>query len=83
MDDIYTTLTRVMADVFDDDDVVAKPELTAKDVPGWDSMAHVRLILQVERTFGVKFTATEISSFKTVGDLARSIAAKTGKLAAQ
>jgi acyl carrier protein len=68
-----------MVDVFDDDDIVAKPELTAKDVPGWDSMAHVRLLLQVEREFGVKFTASEIASFKTVGDLARSIADKTAR----
>ena len=79
MESIYGTLTNVMVDVFDDDDIVARPDLTAKDVSGWDSLAHVRLILQVERAFAVKFTATEISSFKTVGDLARSIAAKTGR----
>jgi len=37
-------------------------------------------MVQVERTFSVKFTASEISAFKSVGDLARSIAAKTGRL---
>ena len=79
MEGIYGALTNVMVDVVDDVDIVARPELTAKDVVGWDSLAHVRLILQVERAFAVKFTATEISSFKTVGDLARSIAVKTGQ----
>jgi acyl carrier protein len=79
MDQIYEALTDILVDNFDDDEIVATPELTAGDVSGWDSLAHVRLMLQVEREFGIKFTATEISSFKCVGDLARSIAAKTGR----
>jgi acyl carrier protein len=65
-----------MVDVFDDDDLVAKPELSARDVDGWDSLAHVRFMLAVEREFGVKFTAGEISSFKTVGDLVAAIEAR-------
>jgi len=78
MENIYKTLTAIMIDVFDDDDIVATEGLTAAQVNGWDSLAHVRLMIQVERAFKVKFTASEINSFKTVGDLARSIAAKTG-----
>jgi acyl carrier protein len=78
MEHIYEALTDILVDNFDDDEIVATPELTAADVSGWDSLAHVRLMLQVEREFGIKFTATEISSFKSVGDLARAIAAKTG-----
>ena len=72
----FDRLTGVMVDVFDDDDLVAKPELSARDVDGWDSLAHVRFMLAVEREFGVKFTAGEISSFKTVGDLAAAIEAR-------
>ena len=41
----------------------------ADDVDGWDSLAHVRLMLTVERSFGVKFTAAEIGRMKNVGDL--------------
>jgi len=78
MENIYKTLTAIMIDVFDDDDIVATEGLTAAQVNGWDSLAHVRLMIQVERAFKVKFTASEINSFKTVGDLARSIAVKTG-----
>jgi acyl carrier protein len=79
MESIYNGLTGIMVDVFDDDDVVATDGLTADQVHGWDSLAHVRLMVQVERTFSVKFTASEISAFKSVGDLARSIAIKTGR----
>jgi acyl carrier protein len=79
MKSIYDRLTEIMIDIFDDDDIVATENLTADKVSGWDSLAHVRLMIQVERAFAVKFTASEINSFKSVGDLARSIAAKTGR----
>lgn len=73
---VYDRLTAVLRDMFDDDDLVATPELKAGDVDGWDSLAHVRLMLAVEREFAIKFKAAEINSFKNVGDLADSIAAK-------
>jgi acyl carrier protein len=68
-DPILTRLTSIFREVFDDDDLVLKPELTANDVDGWDSLAHIRLILSVQKAFGVKFSAVEMSRLKNVGDL--------------
>ena len=77
--EIYGELTRIMRDFFDDDDIVATSELTADEVDGWDSLAHIRLMLTMEREFKVKFTAAEVSSFKNVGDLADALARKTSR----
>jgi acyl carrier protein len=71
--EIYSRLTDVFHDVFDDDTITVTPELTAKEVDGWDSMTHIRLMLSVERAFKVKFTTSEIGSLKKVGDLATLI----------
>jgi acyl carrier protein len=79
MDGIYEKLTAILVDLFDDDGIVATPELTADDVDGWDSLAHVRFMLTVERAFGIVFPATEMASFKSVGDLASAIATRTGR----
>jgi acyl carrier protein len=68
-DAIVARLTSIFREVFDDDDLVLKPELTANDVDGWDSLAHIRLILTVQKAFGVKFSAVEMSRLKNVGDL--------------
>jgi|HubBroStandDraft_4_1064222.scaffolds.fasta_scaffold894478_2 acyl carrier protein len=68
-DPILTRLTSIFREVFDDDDLVLKPELTANDVDGWDSLTHIRLILSVQKAFGVKFSAVEMSRLKNVGDL--------------
>ncbi len=76
LDDIYQRLTEILRDVFDDDTVVARPDLTADQVAGWDSFAHLRVIFTVEQTFGVSFAASEISSLKNVGELAQLIDAK-------
>jgi acyl carrier protein len=68
-DPIITGLTAVFRDVFDDDELVLRPDLTADDVDGWDSLAHIRLILSVQKKFGVKFSPIEMNRLKNVGDL--------------
>jgi acyl carrier protein len=70
------TLTQVLHDVFDDDTIVLRPELSAADVDGWDSLAHVRLLLTVERKFGIKFNAIEAGKLKNVGELMELIDSK-------
>jgi acyl carrier protein len=74
---ILDRLTPLLRDVFDNDDIVATPELTAHMVNGWDSLGNVRLFLEIERAFSVRFSATEISSLKNVGQLAELIRSKT------
>jgi acyl carrier protein len=75
-DEIYAKLTGILRDVFDDDSVVARPDLTADQVAGWDSFAHLRVIFSVEKAFGVNFAASQISSLKNVGQLAELIDSK-------
>jgi acyl carrier protein len=77
--EIYAELTEILRDVFDNDAVVATPELTAPQVEGWDSLGNVRLFLTVEGAFGVRFSAGEISSIKNVGELAGAIAQKRAR----
>ena len=67
--DIYARLTKVFHDVFADDELEIHPKMTAGDVPEWDSMSHVRLMLTVERAFNTRFAAAEIAGLQNVGDL--------------
>ncbi len=74
---IYGRLEEIFANVFDEEAIVLTPELAAKDVDGWDSLAHIRLILTVEKTFKIKLTTTEIGKLQNVGELVGLIKAKT------
>jgi acyl carrier protein len=79
-DEIYAQLTTVFHDLFDDDTLVLTPELTAADVPEWDSFNHINLIVAVEQRFKIKFQTAELEALHTVGHLADLIQTK---LAAQ
>jgi acyl carrier protein len=74
---IYSRLSEVFQNVFDDDSIKVTPELSAKDVDGWDSITHIRLILTVEKAFKVKFSTSEVGKMVNVGDLATLIKART------
>jgi acyl carrier protein len=73
---VYARLTDIFHDVLDNDEIVLTPQLTANDVDGWDSLAHVRLILTVEKAFHVSFTASQVGRLKNVGELADLIQSK-------
>jgi acyl carrier protein len=72
---VYSRLAEIFEDVFDDDTIKLTPELSAKDVDGWDSLTHIRLILTIERAFKVKFSTSEIGKLENVGDLVSLIKA--------
>ena len=71
-------LNGIFRTVFDNDEIDIRPEMTANDVDGWDSLSHVNLILAMEKGFGIRFTQKELLTFKNVGDLLRSIDGKHG-----
>ena len=74
--EIYPRLTELFRDLFADDTLVLRPTTTAKDVAGWDSFAHLNLIVAVESSFGLKMTNTEIDKLDSVGSLVQVIEAK-------
>ncbi len=74
---IYDRLAKIFHEVFEDDSVGLTPELTAKDVDGWDSLTHIRLILTVEKAFKIRFSTSEVGKLKNVGDLVALVKART------
>jgi acyl carrier protein len=70
-------LTAIFRVVFDNDEISLRPEMTANDVDGWDSLSHVNLILAVEKGFRIRFTQKEVRSFRNVGDFLRCIDGKS------
>lgn len=75
---ILEALTQVFRDVFDDDDILLTAATTALDIEGWDSQAHVSLIVAAEMRFGIRFRTAELESLHDVGQFAELIAGKLG-----
>jgi len=80
MERLVERLQDLMRDTFGDPDLLLQDSLSAEDVPGWDSLAHINLIIAIEQDLGVRFSTAEISRLKdsgqTVGDLVRLVRAK-------
>ncbi len=75
--DTTDALTEVFRMVFDNPEIQLRPEMTANDIEGWDSLSHVNLIVAIEMRFKIRFSQKELLTFKTVGDLMRSVQEKT------
>jgi acyl carrier protein len=78
LDDILERMQTVFRDVFDDEGLVLRDDLTASEVENWDSLTHINLIVGIERKFKVKFTTAEVGSLKNAGDLAALVRKKLG-----
>lgn len=66
---IYEKLTPIFRDVLDDESITLTPETTADDIPEWDSVNHIHIVVAVESAFKVKFKSAEIEELKNVGEL--------------
>jgi acyl carrier protein len=62
-------LRTIFEDVFEHaNSATFGPDLSAKDVEGWDSVQQVLFTVSVEAHFGIRFKAAEIENLKNIGD---------------
>lgn len=73
---IIGKLLPIFQNVFDDDELIITSLTTAKDISGWDSLAHIRLIVAIEKSFRLRFSANEISELENVGGMVNLIVIK-------
>jgi acyl carrier protein len=73
---IYSQLTDIFREVFDDDNIVLTPETTAADIHDWDSANHINLVVSIEARMNVRFKTIELESLHNVGHLAELVREK-------
>ena len=78
-----TSITRqieaAIRSVLQDPELEVEPATRLDDVPGLDSMNHIAVMVEAECRFGIFLELDDIDWVRTVGDLARIIAAKCDK----
>lgn len=75
-DEALAAVTSVFRDVFDDDDLIVSPEMTAADVPGWDSLKMINLLVVIETRIGVRLRSSEVDCLRCVGDIVDIVVAR-------
>ena len=72
-DEILEKIETIVRDELDDDDIVLSLTTKAMDVAGWDSLAHITIMVSIERAFGVQFATSDITTLGNIGDLVRLV----------
>jgi acyl carrier protein len=66
--DVIAKLQAIFDNVFLEP-VVLTPTISAKDVPEWDSLMHISLMVAVEKEFSVRFRVGEVERLATLASL--------------
>ena len=54
------------------------PTDNAATVNGWDSLAHMELVLKIEKEFEIRFEAREIMVIESLGQMIELVSTKIG-----
>lgn len=77
-DQVLAEVTEIFRDVLNQEALQLQRETTANDVPDWDSLNHIELVVAVEKHFKIKFNFAELQKFRNVGDMCDNILGKLG-----
>lgn len=78
--DVTSKLTEIFRDIFNDDSLILTDELNANAVSSWDSLSHMILITEIEKSFSIKFKLRDLNKMKNVGDMIDIIINKLNSL---
>jgi len=74
--EVYLALDDIFRDIIGDNKISLTSDTTANQVEGWDSFAHINIIVAVERRFSIKFQTSEIEKMTNAGGLVATIQKK-------
>ena len=75
--EIEIRLTEVFRDVLDRNSVILTRKTTATDIEEWDSLAHIGLLMAIEKEFNISLSLNEVEGLQNVGDMLDLIHQKT------
>jgi acyl carrier protein len=73
---IIRELDPIFQDILDQPTLHLDPQSNASNVEGWDSLAHVNLVMAIEQQMGIRFALGELQALKNVGEMADIIIKK-------
>jgi acyl carrier protein len=74
--EILEKVQTIFRDVLENDEITLSMDMSAEDIDEYDSLAHIQLVVAIEKQFGVKFNSKEIISWQNIGQMVDSIEAK-------
>ena len=76
---IIRDIQPIFRDVLDVPDLQLTRQSNASNVEGWDSLAHVNLVMAIEKRYKIKIALGELQDLKNVGEMADLIQKKLNR----
>jgi acyl carrier protein len=73
---ILGKIQSIVQDVLDNESLYIGEETEATDVEGWDSLAHINIVSQIENDFSVRFSLDEMAGFSNVSKIVEAVRQK-------
>ena len=73
---ILEQIVVIFREIFIDDSIVLSRATTANEIDGWDSFAHLNIIISLEDRFNISIVDEEVPALKSIEDMVVLIEAK-------
>jgi len=77
---ILEQVSQIVAETLDLEGLRLDLSMSAVDIPGWDSLANVQIMVAVERAFGVRFRTGDIASMANLGELVARLESRQARM---
>ena len=74
--DVFNKVQEVFREVLEDEELIIKEDYNSEDIDDWDSLTHIMLVVEIEKTFNMRFLSSEISNWKDIGAMITAIKSK-------
>jgi len=74
--ELFSQVTKELARTLHCDELLITRSTCAADIGSWNSLNNVKLLINLERRFKIRFTGVEAASLQNVGELADLISRK-------
>ena len=81
--EVYTKLTLIFREFFDDPALLLRPEMSPGDINGWDSAKTVTILLEIEESFHFEMSSDEIDELRCIADFVTVILSGTNDSSAR
>ena len=78
-EEVLNKVQSIFRDVLEDDELILSYSTNSDEIPDWDSLNHISLVVSIEKEFKIQFIASEIQNFKNVGEMCEAIVLKINK----
>lgn len=72
-EEILTIIKKSFIRVLEHDHFQLNETTTAKDVDGWESITHLLIMNDIEKSFDIKFKLMDLMAMENIGDLINTV----------